>query len=52
MKDKTLKCVACGSEFIFTEREQRFFASKGFYEPLHCPACRSKRREAKRKTRR
>ena len=29
MADKTLTCRDCGSEFIFTEGEQAFYAEKG-----------------------
>jgi CxxC-x17-CxxC domain-containing protein len=42
---KTLTCVDCGKNFIFTIEEQEFFASKGYTnEPKRCPACRQKRR--------
>ena len=43
-RDKVLKCVECGAEFIFTAGEQMFFADKGFkHEPKRCKACKSKR---------
>ena len=39
--DKTLICVDCGNEFIFTEGEQEFYKEKGFEnEPKRCPDCR------------
>ena len=43
--DKTLTCVDCGSEFVFTSGEQEFHASKGFTnEPRRCVSCRAARR--------
>lgn len=43
--DKYLKCKDCHADFIFTVREQEFFASKGFTnDPKHCALCRFKRR--------
>lgn len=44
-QDVNIKCVTCGREFIFTAREQEFFASKGFKEPRHCRECRQKRKQ-------
>ena len=38
---KYIVCRDCGSEFIFTEGEQSFYAEKGFTnDPVRCPACR------------
>lgn len=46
-KDKVLKCVDCGSEFVFTAGEQLFYADKGFKnEPKRCKACKTKRAPA------
>lgn len=43
--DKSLTCVECGSEFVFTAGEQEFHAQKGFTnEPRRCPSCRAARR--------
>ena len=43
--DKTLQCAGCGNSFVFTEKEQEFFASKGFTnEPKRCPLCRETRK--------
>ena len=43
-QDKTLRCVDCGSEFIWTAGEQLFFADKQFKnEPKRCKACKAKR---------
>jgi CxxC-x17-CxxC domain-containing protein len=45
--DKVLKCVECGSEFVFTAGEQMFFADKGFKnEPKRCKSCKTKRGSA------
>lgn len=47
MADKTLTCSDCGMEFTFTEREQAFYAEKGFTEPRRCPSCRASRKAAR-----
>ena len=47
MEDKTLKCIDCGKEFIFTARDQEFFAQKGFSEPKRCKECRDAKKAAK-----
>ena len=45
MPDKTLVCVDCGAEFVFTEGEQEFYSTKGFdQEPKRCPDCRRNRK--------
>jgi CxxC-x17-CxxC domain-containing protein len=45
--DVTLSCKECGEEFIWTEGEQRFYASKGLVnQPARCWNCRSTRRAA------
>jgi len=45
--DKNLTCSDCGMEFAFTEREQAFYAEKGFSEPRRCPSCRASRKAAR-----
>lgn len=47
MADKTLTCSDCGMEFAFTEREQAFYAEKGFSEPRRCGSCRASRKAAR-----
>ncbi len=48
MQDKTLKCVDCGKEFVFTSGEQDFYAQKGFTNaPTRCPSCRAARKAAR-----
>jgi hypothetical protein len=40
-QDKSLTCVDCGGEFIWTSGEQEFFAAKQFTnEPKRCMACK------------
>jgi len=42
--DKVLRCVDCGSEFIFTAGEQLFFHDKDFKnDPKRCKQCKAKR---------
>ena len=43
-QDRTLKCIDCGSDFVFTSGEQLFFHDKQFKnEPKRCKACKGKR---------
>ncbi len=43
-QDKSLNCVDCGTEFIWTAGEQLFFADKNFKnEPKRCKDCKGKR---------
>ncbi len=47
-KDKTIKCVDCGTEFVFTARDQAFYHEQGFTnEPKRCKPCRDKRKQEK-----
>lgn len=51
-KDKTIKCVDCGAEFIFSARDQEFYAEKGFTnEPKRCKVCRDKKKAEKNSNR-
>lgn len=50
--DKTIVCKDCGKEFVFTEREQEFYASKNFSEPVRCKACRDARKQQRSQQRR
>ena len=46
-EDIKLVCKDCGEEFIFTARDQEFYAEKGFQnQPQRCKACREKRKKA------
>jgi CxxC-x17-CxxC domain-containing protein len=43
-QDKVLRCIDCGSDFVWTAGEQAFFADKQFKnEPKRCRACKSLR---------
>jgi CxxC-x17-CxxC domain-containing protein len=45
-RDKLLRCIDCGEEFIFTAGEQLFFADKGLKnEPKRCKPCKAKKNE-------
>ncbi len=49
MEDKTLVCVDCGQEFIFTVGEQEFYKEKQLAsEPKRCKACRDKKKQGRR----
>lgn len=43
--DKNLSCADCGEAFVFTAKDQEFYASRGFTEPKRCPECRRMRKE-------
>ncbi len=45
--DKVLTCADCGQEFVFTGREQEFYATRGFSEPRRCGSCRASRKAAR-----
>lgn len=46
--DRTLTCSDCGTEFIFSARDQEFHASRGFTnEPKRCPDCRRARKASR-----
>jgi CxxC-x17-CxxC domain-containing protein len=43
-QDRVLKCIDCGSDFVFTAGEQLFFHDKQFKnEPKRCKNCKTKR---------
>jgi CxxC-x17-CxxC domain-containing protein len=43
-QDKTLRCIDCGTDFVFTAGEQLFFHDKNFKnEPRRCRNCKDKR---------
>ena len=39
--DRDLTCVDCGQSFVFTARDQEFYAQRSFSEPRRCPSCRA-----------
>jgi len=43
-QDKLLKCMDCGTDFLFTAGEQMFFHDKQFKnEPRRCKSCKAKK---------
>jgi hypothetical protein len=45
LSDKTIQCVDCNSDFVFTDREQEWYREKGLvHEPRRCKNCRSSRK--------
>ena len=45
MADKILLCGTCGGEFVFSVREQEFYAGMGYVDPRHCGPCRRVRKQ-------
>ena len=51
-EDRILKCVDCGSDFVFTAGEQLFFHEKQFKnDPKRCKQCKAKRGAANTRVR-
>ena len=45
MEDKSITCKDCSQPFVFTVRDQQFYAEKGFQnEPQRCRDCRQARK--------
>jgi CxxC-x17-CxxC domain-containing protein len=42
--DRSLTCVQCGTDFVFSADDQEFHASRGYQDPKRCPSCRAQRR--------
>lgn len=46
LQDKTITCIDCGKEFIFTVNDQQFYKEKGFTnEPKRCKECRARKKQ-------
>jgi CxxC-x17-CxxC domain-containing protein len=45
--DKVLTCVDCAQQFMFTARDQEFYASRQFTEPRRCASCRATRKASR-----
>ncbi len=43
-----LTCRDCGKSFVFSEKEQAFFAQKKWKDPVRCPLCREKNKKLRR----
>lgn len=43
--DQHLTCADCGHDFVWNERDQAFFAEKGFGPPRRCKDCRRAKKE-------
>jgi len=50
-EDKSITCVDCGEEFLFTAGEQAFYRERGLTnEPTRCKSCREKRKAGRATT--
>lgn len=46
LSDETIICELCGSSFLFSVSDQRFFNARGFDKPpKRCPTCRKRLKE-------
>ena len=44
-KDEIITCCDCGTDFVFTARDQAFYEEKGFNnKPKRCRICRDKKK--------
>ena len=48
---RTCLCRDCGKTFTLSTEEQQWYLDKGYVLPERCPACRTTRRENKKKFR-
>lgn len=39
-ENKYIVCQDCGEKFLFSEKSQKYFESKGWKEPRRCKTCR------------
>lgn len=44
-QDKELTCADCRGAFLWSAKDQEFFAEKGFSEPKRCKDCRQAKKE-------
>jgi len=47
MADQEIACRDCGAQFIFTEGEQEFYATKDLSAPQRCKDCRAAKKAAR-----
>ncbi len=46
MQDEKIICKDCGKEFLFTVRDQQFYAEQGFNnKPVRCKDCRQAKKD-------
>jgi CxxC-x17-CxxC domain-containing protein len=46
--DKSIRCVSCGEDFVFTAGEQEFYKNRGLeHEPTRCKNCREARKASR-----
>jgi len=44
-QDRSLKCVECGNEFVFTAGEQIFYRDMGLtHDPKRCRSCKAQKK--------
>ena len=41
MADQTIECKDCGKNFVFTEKDQKFYEEQKFAPPKRCRDCRA-----------
>lgn len=41
--DRTIRCIDCQGDFVWSVGEQTFYAERGFKPPRRCRACRAAR---------
>lgn len=44
LRDRELKCIDCGTPFVWTAGEQQYFAARDLAAPKRCRPCRCTRR--------
>ena len=49
--EKYITCSDCREEFVWSEKEQDFYAEQGFTAPKRCKECREIRKQNKQQGR-
>lgn len=44
-QDQEIQCADCGQRFLWSAREQEFYAEKGFQQPKRCKQCKQAKKE-------
>lgn len=49
--DRTIMCIDCDQEFVWSTGEQAFYAERDLSQPKRCPDCRDANRDRKNRER-
>lgn len=49
---KRMTCESCDNTFIWSKKDQAFYATNDFVPPRHCRTCREKRKKSRERNKR